>query len=92
MVRQLKNRSNIQGVKKEDVLNLLIETFNLKGSAVNLKKEFYNQALANKFNLRRNRFARRTIVKWEKEKRKKEEEEEERTMLLDIMTEDKIEK
>lgn len=91
LVRQLKGRSNVIGVKKEDVLNLMLEAYNNKGSAVNLKKEFFDHAMAYRFNFRRRGYDKRVIAKWDKEKKEQEEKKWERTLLLSIMLEEEIE-
>lgn len=92
LVRQLKDKSNIKGIKKEDVLNLMLETLKKKGLAINLKKDFYNLALINKYNLRKSYGDRFIIRKWEKEKYKKDEEKNEYQLLLNFMDDKQIKK
>jgi len=50
-------------VKSNDVLNLLIETYKNRGSALRLKKEFYRLALSNRYNLRRKGFFKKYLLK-----------------------------
>ena len=92
LVRQLRGRSNVRGVKKEDLLNLLFETYKNKGSAVSFKREYYKQAIATKSSLRRRGSDRAAIFSWLFNERKKQKEKEERMMLLSIMTEEEIKK
>lgn len=52
LIKQFKGRSFKNGINKDDVLNILIETYKNKGSAVNLKKDHYIEALKNRRNIR----------------------------------------
>jgi hypothetical protein len=49
----MKDNSNIWGVKKEDVLKALLDSFYLKGLAINLKKEQYKKALDSRYNIKK---------------------------------------
>jgi len=52
--RQLKSKSNVIGVKFEDIYRVLVDTFFFKGSALKLKKQFTKHATDNRGNIRKN--------------------------------------
>lgn len=56
LIRQYKNKSNVSGVKKEDILKSMVDTFLLKGSAINLKKDHFLEAKKVRGNMVRNPF------------------------------------
>jgi len=71
LVKQLKNRSSIYGVKNEDLLNNLIDAHNLRGPIMRLKKEHYEKIKATKINLKKlagnkenRRLKREAILEW----------------------------
>jgi len=53
IVRFVKDNSNIWGIKRDDVLKCLVDSFYFKGLAVNLKRDQYAKALDSKYNIRR---------------------------------------
>lgn len=70
LVRLFKNYSNTWGIKKEDILKSLIDSFNLKGTAINMKKDQYNKALENKYNLKRKGYQKYLIKLYTKYNKK----------------------
>ena len=79
IVRFMKDNSNIWGVKKEDVLKALLDSFYFKGLAINLKKEQYKKALDSRYNIKklsRHQFKFMKYIHWldrKKEEASKEE-------------------
>jgi len=46
LIRSLKGKSNIKGVRVNDIAKVLIDTYNDKGKALSNKKAFYKRALS----------------------------------------------
>jgi ribosomal protein S7 len=70
IVRLMKNKSNIYGIKKEDVLKNLIDIYKFRGSVLKLKEEHNKKVRLTRINFKNeginvNDFA---VRKWDKEK------------------------
>jgi len=48
----MRNKSNVFGVKKEDVLKNLTDIFRLRGSVLKLKEEHNNKVILTKINVK----------------------------------------
>lgn len=46
LIRNIKGKSNIRGVKVNDIVKIIIDTYNNKGKALANKKAFYKKALS----------------------------------------------
>jgi len=62
LVRLFRSYSNIWGIKKEDLLKSIIDSFYYRGIAMNIKKEQYHRAIASKNNLR-TRYHHRYLIR-----------------------------
>ena len=67
--RKLRNKSNVFGVKKEDVLKNLTDIYKFKGSVLKLKEEHNNKVILTKINLKNEgiSFSASAFKKWERE-------------------------
>jgi len=71
LVKRLKNKSNIYGIKNEDLLNNLIDAYNMRGPIMRLKRDHYEKIKATKLNLKKlagnkdtRRMKREAILEW----------------------------
>jgi hypothetical protein len=48
----MRNKSNVFGIKKEDVLKNLTDIYKLKGSVLKLKEEHNNKIILTKINIK----------------------------------------
>jgi ribosomal protein S7 len=69
IVKQAKNKSNIFGIKKEDVLKNILDILKKRGVALKLKEEHNNKIILTRINLKNEgvSFSKGAIYQWEKE-------------------------
>jgi len=56
MYRNFRDRGNIRNVKKEDILQVLIDSYFRQGRAYKSKRNYYKRALSGLFLLRRGKY------------------------------------